>query len=395
MQIIALDPRIHGEETCELIAKTFPDHGYFDSLASCRDSYAHNANHDHSASRIGLLDGRIVAHWGVMRYQMRIGAARVKIAGIGGVTTHGEYRRQGLMDRLIRTWLRQMRHSDYDMSVLFGIPNFYHRFGYVRAWPGCTYTVQTDRLPKDKPAAAISKCRPKHCKDMERIYNRQNRRLTGTAVRPTYLKNFRPDQDARFWTDPKGNVAGYVVVATRGGQFQCLDQGGDVEQVLAVLRRLAVRSGYRSIRFLGLHHDSKLAKRLRRGDCEMTVNYQESGGAMIRTLRLAGTLGKMAGELGDRLKKSELAGWRGKLLIADRREKVILAIGRTGVRVAGAMATKHAVRGRDEIAQLLIGTDEPQEVVEAGRIRLTGDARRLVQVLFPAQHADLAMPDHF
>jgi hypothetical protein len=90
-----------------------------------------------------------------------------------------------------------------------------------------------------------------------------------------------------------------------------------------------------------------------------------------------------------------LAGWRGRLLIADAREKAMLAIDRSHVRTLPPEATKHAIRGSDQIAQLLIGTDEPDEVVEAGGIRLTGDARKLIQVLFPNQHPQLGVWDSF
>ena len=42
-----------------------------------------------------------------------------------------------------------------------------------------------------------------------------------------------------------------------------------------------------------------------------------------------------------------------------------------------------------------IGRDEPGEVIEAGNIRLRGEAARLVDVLLPNQHPCLAAPDAF
>ena len=117
---------------------------------------------------------------------------------------------------------------------------------------------------------------------------------------------------------------------------------------------------------------------------------------MIRTLNLASTLAKIAPELSARLKGSEMCDWRGQLLICDPREKVALKIGRAKVVAAPpAGRFKHAVRGGEEIAQLLIGTDDPRRVAEAGRMRLTGDTPRLIEVLFPIQHPMLAAPDFF
>jgi hypothetical protein len=116
---------------------------------------------------------------------------------------------------------------------------------------------------------------------------------------------------------------------------------------------------------------------------------------MVRTLNLASAVGKLAGELSRRLKRSHLADWRGKLLLADSREKVVLAIDRGKVTPGPPRVTKHAIRGGDAIAQLLIGTDEPDQTAAAHGIRVSGDARKLLGVLFPSQHPMLESWDHF
>ncbi len=46
------------------------------------------------------------------------------------------------------------------------------------------------------------------------------------------------------------------------------------------------------------------------------------------------------------------------------------------------------------MAQLLIATDEPGEIVDAAGIRLQGDAKHLIGVLLPNQHPVLAKWDH-
>ena len=58
-------------------------------------------------------------------------------------------------------------------------------------------------------------------------------------------------------------------------------------------------------------------------------------------------------------------------------------------------ATRHAIRGGEEIVQLLIGTDEPGETIESAGIRLTGDAKMLAQVLFPNRRPGLRPWDRY
>ena len=79
--MIAPDPRLHGEELIDLIAKTFG--GYFRMRDRCRNGYVLDSHYDWQASRIVLIDEGIVTHYGVWGYDMRIGAACVRAASAG------------------------------------------------------------------------------------------------------------------------------------------------------------------------------------------------------------------------------------------------------------------------------------------------------------------------
>jgi hypothetical protein len=186
-----------------------------------------------------------------------------------------------------------------------------------------------------------------------------------------------------------------VVVVSERDSFSCSDHGGDVEQVLRAVARIGKQRGHKEVRFPGLPYESGLCKRLRRGNCCAETEFRRCGGAMINTLNLHSVLRKVSPELSRRLKRSHLADWRGKLLIADSRQSVLLVIADSRVDISGPERTKHSIRGGEEIAQLIIGTDEPEETIEAGRMRVRGDARKLARVLFPNQHPMLAPWDRY
>jgi len=389
------DPKIHRDAVFDLIAKVFASREYWGMIAYCRNSYIDGSHYDWRASTIGLLGNQIVTHWGVLGYRMRIGRARVRTAGIGVVATHGDFRKKGLMVETACAGCEATRAAGYDMSVLFGISDFYHRFGYVRAWPERTYLVRAESLPPAPPGMKLRPFALRHRDDLARLYNRCNTHLTGTAVRPTFGARDKGWQ-GYLWSAPDGQPAGYVIVSERKSkQFELIGHAGDPQAVLGALGKLARTHRAREARLYSLHHDSDLARTLRRGNCSVETHYLRSGDAMIRTLNLAATMKKMCRELSARLRRSHLADWRGNLLIADSREEVLLKIDRSRVATAPAGRTKHAIRGGHEIAQLLIGADEPREIVEAGGIRLRGDAGRLIDVLLPNQRPALAAWDHF
>jgi predicted N-acetyltransferase YhbS len=397
LDILAPDRRLHGEAVIDVVAKVFSHGGYFESRDRFREKCGPRSHCDWGVTRIGLVGERVVTHWGVWDYRMRIGRARVRVGGIGNVATHADFRERGFMTRTGQASIDAMRDAGYDLSILYGRPNFYHRFGYVRAFPEQTYVVGIDHLSPDRPTVRLHRASRVRLEEFHALYNREHARLTGTAVRPTYgwPRPWRPPVHARYWTDGKDRVAGYGIVSEEGHALRWHDSAGDVEEVLRVVASLARRHACREVRFKDLHWDHLLARRLREGTCRIENQHVSRGGPMVLTLSLRGTLEKMAGELGRRLRASDLASWRGRLLVADAREKVALAINRGKVSVAERAKTRHALRGGDEMARLLIGSDSPDEVVREGGMRLSGDARRLVRALFAAQHPRLGGPDRF
>lgn len=395
--MLAAPDRRRREEMYDLIAKVFSHRGYFVFRDDCRKSYIGNSMYDWQTSRVGLVDGRLATHWGVWDYSMRIGSARVRVGGIGVVATHGDYRKMGLMARTAEASLAAMTEAGYDMTVLFGIWNFYHRFGYVRAWPESKHVVAAAHLPAGGEAVPVRPFAPRHRDDLAALYNRQYAMLTGTAVRPTYLLNRYPQRWRGYlWTAGGDRPQGYVIVSREGNNLGVVEACGEPAQVLRVVARLAQRGFCQDVIFDSLPYEHPLARELRQGTCRVETHYTRNGGAMIRTVNLASTLGKMCGELSNRLRASQLAQWRGCLSIADTRQRVMLQVERGKVSIApAAKRAGHCVDGGDRIAQLLIGTDRPGEIARAGDMKLTGQAPELIEVLFPQQHPILSSWDRF
>ena len=398
LTVIAPDRRRHAEAAIDLLAKVFSDmYGYYAMRDWCRDVYVLPAHYDWRASRIGLIGERIVTHYGVWDFRMRIGSARVKVGGIGGVATDNDYRKRGLMDRTARASVEAMRAQGYDMSLLFGIGDFYHRYGYVRAWSEAAFVANVWDLPREAPAARIVRFAPRPQTDLAALYNQCYAATTGTAVRPTYTKRNNPwfEQPIGYKWNRDGKLAGYVLLNRRGAQIVCGEYCGDAEETLRVLGMLGRRWNCREVRFESLPYGCDLVKKLRWGTSRMEVHHHRSGGPLAALLNLPSALRKMEGELSRRVRRSWLADWRGDLLIADGRDEATLSIESGRVRVGDPGSTRDAIRGGDEVVQLLIGTDNPREVLEAARMRVTGDAARLAETLFPEQAPQMSHADRF
>src|SRR5437868_6051335 len=81
------------------------------------------------------VDGRSVSRIFIVPFTLRVGAATLQMDGIGGVETEKEHRRRGYSRRVLEATVEWMRQRDAALSMLYGIPDFYPKFGYATAGP--------------------------------------------------------------------------------------------------------------------------------------------------------------------------------------------------------------------------------------------------------------------
>ncbi len=385
-------------DVVELVAMTFGH--YFAVRRDTAGFYLLEGHYDWAASAVGRLRDQLVSHWGVWEYRMRIGQATVRCGGIGAVATHADHRKKGFMARTAAHSIERMRARGYALSILFGIDDFYHRFGYVPAWRESRWHLLRSDLPgRSGRRPRLHRVPAAPSAALARLHNRWNRGLTGTAVRPTFTKGFfmgpRAAPEAWIWRDAAGRAAGHVLASQDGGALVILEATGAPDVVLACAGELALRKGLPELRFETLPYPSALARRLRTLNCRYEQRYARDGEAMVRLVDLEACLRAMEPELSRRLASSPLDGYRGTLRIEGPEGAAGLAIDRGRARVVPAAAGRTSLRAGWHLAQLLLGTDEPMETCEVGRIRLAGDAPRLVPALFPAQHPQLQLGDRY
>ncbi len=355
---------------------------------------------DRSTSRIGVLGNDIITRWPVFDLTIRIGRVHAKVAAVDGVETHEDYRQCGLMGKTGQAALQAMRRHGYDLSLLLSIlDDFYdQRFGYISAWPQRSVFLRTQSLPQTA-GGALHMFTPSHPEDLAALYNHHHAGLTGTAVKPAYRHFKWPGHfQGWYWMDAQGNKAGYLIGGNYRGRhdvFEVKDAAGDPKQILGVAGQLARHGDYEQVEFERLHARSALSRLLRRLDSREINTYRRSQHFMIRIVNLHGLLTKLGSELARRLQSSYLATWVGELVIANAEEQVVLRIDHGDVRVCPMddASHTHAVQGGSEIAQLVVGSAPPEEIVDVWQTVLQGEAGHLIEVLFPAQQPQIAPVD--
>lgn len=218
LEIIAPDPATDGEEIYSLF-----------ELAEQPDAFQWRAGrlaHSHvdwQTSRIATLRpseqtgdntaAEVIAAINVYDITMRVGTARVRTAGFNCEVTHPDHadQRSTLIDRMVTSSLAAMREAGYDLAVSFDDEAFWLQQGFVLGWRALQWRVAVADLPVAPVALHLQRFASNHRDDLAQLYNQSHATLTGTAERPTYLRNKHPEMfRGWYWTDSQGKPAGYI-----------------------------------------------------------------------------------------------------------------------------------------------------------------------------------------
>lgn len=133
-------------ENLELMRKVFgSDEGVDNLVRKLIDHHPSMTLRDHFVIK---HRGRMVANLNLIPVEWGMGGVPLKVAEMGCVGTHPEYRRRGLIRRLVKEFHRRVSEQGYDLSVIEGIPFFYRQFGYEYAVPlGEETRIRVDQIP--------------------------------------------------------------------------------------------------------------------------------------------------------------------------------------------------------------------------------------------------------
>ena len=213
--------------------------------------------------RVGLsLDGEHVSGLIINDLQMRIGRAVVHMGGIGGVHTAREHRMKGYSRQVSEYANEYMLERGYDVSLLFGIQHFYHKFGFACCLPVYKLTLTT-RGAEGVPAGKGSPVKVRRARTAEfarsrTLYNAEYAQRTGIVVRPGTWTGYRMGTSWGCKTitlvalSPRGRILSYVGFDDRDDAMNVFELAGDPDTypaLLAALAREAVKRRVENINF--------------------------------------------------------------------------------------------------------------------------------------------------
>lgn len=364
-------------------------------------------------------NGEALARLHVIPFHQRVGRATLWMGGIAGVNTSPARREQGLARRLLTFAVAWMRDQGFDWTGLFGIPNFYTRFGYASALPEHELTIATVRAEQARMRHQVRPMRPT---DEEReallsIYEAANKTTTGTIVRdPARWKGFLKGPGwgtipavvvAVDSNGPGEEIRGYAVYHKFGdgvtvAEISALDYA-TYESLLAYFAQLGVERRVDRLVFL-VPKSHPVARIARRFGCQYQVRYPADRDGMWQVLNLVPFMRKLAVEFQARLQAAGLLDGLGSQ--GDAPQGIVLDVGELGsvslVIQGGNLTVEAGARpglpgfalSQQALVQLLLGYRTIEEVIQTSK---AADAAvtRWLEALFPEVEGVMWWPDRF
>ena len=334
--------------------------------------------------------------------EMRIGDVPVRMGGIGDVETKRKYRKKGHARKVLEDAGAFMAEDGFDVSVLFGISDFYPKFGYAVCMADCSLSLRTAHAERASALFAFAPGEESDAESVRGLYERENSSRTGSLVRregrwkgPMWAPGRAEGPRCFVAKDASGGLEAYVVLADDKERTRCIE--------------LAARSreGYEAVvRFLADDAVAKRAGRVRvicpcdhpfidvasRFGMRLELDRPRCGGAMGKIVNQRPLFEKLLPLFSRRLSSSGLRG-------RDSAVSISTDLGRATVAFDGHEASldESASAGLCEIGasglmQIVMGYCD---AVAAGA-RFGGEvALEAVGALFPRQEAHMWHPDQF
>ncbi len=358
---------------------------------------------DGAVSRLGWWGDRVVGNVTVLRVPVRLGAAVLETAGIAGVCADPRARNRGIASALMRDALAASKDAGLCFSLLFGINNFYHRFGFVPAWAEHSMTVKAAELagvPRWRARKAAGDDLPRMLEQYGRLYGP----VDGSCVRHPRVFQRRKKAVTMILRGPNRGDWAYAIFwmgksegDPRPHLLEAAGTGADwPDAVLHEAARYTGRTDHDEM-VVALPAFHPICRRLTFRSAVAKLNYVRNGAAMGAVLDFAGLARAMAPEWCRRIAQAGLAVPLRGLNVRFRGEYYRWWPDRGDGRTERQphLPRPLDVEFNDGLARLVMGYGEPDEVLRNYGMRATEAALPLVRAMFPARQNAFSALDHF
>ena len=361
---------------------------------------------------LSIEDEEWVSWLGLREYQMRFGSAQLKMGGIDGVGTREEHRNKGYSRRVMEHTITFMNENGYDVSMLFGIPNFYHKFGYATVIPETYVEFNTKDVPAAAPIYQVRRFQTEDAPKIVELYSENNAERTGTPLRTEIgWKEFT--RRGGIYPDPyvvlneADEVIGYFVCDGDNAKKDMIERNCtllDIGFQDRTIFETVVHFLVHGVEYISAERircaipaDHPFAIFCRRYGCRTNTYTPKDHMGMMRIINQSSTLEKITGELEKRLQRStDLFQWSGKILISTDLGQDCLEINQGSVTHTNSCKNGfHLEMPQDKLIQLMMGRQGIEDLAIESDVAVSEESVPVLETLFPLGYPHVWWSDRF
>jgi predicted acetyltransferase len=384
----------------DLMAKAFGPN-YFDVVQQLDNVLARYPGFQTEHTRIAVRNGQLAGTLRITTDTIRIGEARLKMGGFGWVAVDGEFRKQGVATLLIEDALAYMRNHNYHVSMLFGVVDFYHRFGFATMLSD--YLTSVDVLEAENathPPYRVRAGKPGDIRAIHKLHSKDESDVACSIVRSTahVTNQWERWKAVKVITNDQGKVRGYFLPRLTQDGLLIEEIGiADIDACGALLHAcatLAIEGHAPQVQFAAPPSHPFLKYLLRfESKYEMRVKRNRDG--MMAAVNVGEALESMIPEWESHLAMCSLYGERAEVALLVDKKPYRVRANRGAIDVAAQSGSNKVSLSGAEFVQLLCGYRYLDEVLATRRRIITQPGRDLLQVLFPKRTPFVWPIDHF
>jgi len=343
--------------------------------------------------RVAKADGKIVSMMMLIRRQLRIGAASVNGAIVAPVATHPDYQKKGYCSEVMRNAIRYMRIQGFDITILWGNPWLYPRYGYSPAMMKTEIVIKPEHIVSvENKSCEFRRFSEIDLEQMARLYHSNTVTRACSEIRSPTMWEWKPggtEVKLEVLSSKEHEVIGYLALGTDWGR-PCIHEIGVLNDeackviyrhILEIMKAKGLKEFYCIV-----HPDHPFARFAfwRGGE----IRIRSGGGAgMARVLNLASFLTKMEKEFEYRLRHSEFHNRECTLKISSEEATVFLDNnrGRVTVSIENSESDYQLDIPISYLNPLVTGYRDIRELANKSDVKVNGgeSAVRLLEILFP------------
>lgn len=348
-------------------------------------------------TRIAYYNGVLAGALRVTTDTIRLGEARLKTGGFGWVATHPDFRHKGVARELMVDTQHYLKQHAYHVSMLFGIPNFYHRFGFATTLADYSTHIQVAELiGGDNPALTpdvfkgykVRPCKPGDIPVIQKIHNANDIDSACSLIRMRmhYTRRWVRWEGTQVLSNKAGKVLGFYHPEEFQGKWRIRDIGTiDQSASAAMLWHLAQWAHDHCLSVLKVvappsHPFIQFIAKFE--SVHETINRRDSEG-MMAIVNLGETLESMIPEWENQMLSSALLRERISLTLVVERSSYRIRNNLGVLDICPGVAENKFSVSSQELLQLLTGYRHFEDVVGEKRRMLSPKARQFLAVLFP------------